>query len=364
MRTRALSLLIWGGLLLFAVPVSAQCMLPTLWTSSRDSNIVRQMPVGDLSAVVDFEIDLGPTNPVVGVPGIAYDAVSDQMYLLIQQADPPGAPPFLATWDPTDGTIGIIGSVVVAFDCLDFNVDGEVHTLSKGTASPPQAFCELSLLSGTPSDLCAITNPEDGQTIAYHPPSGLFYQAAGDSVASFREVTATTAPGTPCTTTSITLDAGVASQSVSAICWSETQGAFLWATGGADGDLYTVSTTGASTFIGVLDFDATDMTLTMEMGPCPGTDFRRGDANGDGGVDISDAVFILGELFIPMSPTGPCQDADDVNDDGGVDISDAVFLLATLFIPMSPVPPAPGVSICGPDPTMDSVECLFYPSCL
>lgn len=93
----------------------------------------------------------------------------------------------------------------------------------------------------------------------------------------------------------------------------------------------------------------------------PVDEFRRGDANGDGGFDISDAVFTLGSLFVPGSPSPGCSDAADANDDGTVDISDAVFELGALFVPGSPPPPAPGILDCGPDPTMDTLTCDTTP---
>ncbi len=95
-------------------------------------------------------------------------------------------------------------------------------------------------------------------------------------------------------------------------------------------------------------------------GPPPGGGFRRGDTNGDGGFDISDAVSTLAALFIIGTPAPDCVDAADSNDDGGLDISDAVFSLAALFIGGSPPPPAPGVAACGVDPTLDGLDCVSY----
>lgn len=89
--------------------------------------------------------------------------------------------------------------------------------------------------------------------------------------------------------------------------------------------------------------------------------FTRGDTNGDGGVDVSDAVFALAGLFIPGSLPPECDDATDVNDDGGFDVSDAVYLLASLFIPGAP--PAPDPLDCGSDPTADSLGCDRFASC-
>ncbi|MCA8962047.1 MAG: hypothetical protein KDC38_16085 [Planctomycetes bacterium] len=89
-------------------------------------------------------------------------------------------------------------------------------------------------------------------------------------------------------------------------------------------------------------------------------EFRRGDANGDSTFDISDAVFLLGALFIPGSTLPACRDAADINDDGGLDISDAVFGLGALFVPGAPTPPAPGPINCGADPTADGLDCATY----
>lgn len=93
-----------------------------------------------------------------------------------------------------------------------------------------------------------------------------------------------------------------------------------------------------------------------------GTTFVRGDANSDGLVDISDAVFILASLFVPGSAEPTCVDAADSNDDGTRDISDAVFSLAALFVSGAPALPPPFPS-CGVDPTMDSIDCAEYMPC-
>ena len=77
--------------------------------------------------------------------------------------------------------------------------------------------------------------------------------------------------------------------------------------------------------------------------------FRRGDANNDGGADISDASTLFNYLFMGGSAP-PCDDAADANDDEGVDISDGIFLLYFLF-QGGPAPQAPGAFVCGEDPT-------------
>lgn len=90
-----------------------------------------------------------------------------------------------------------------------------------------------------------------------------------------------------------------------------------------------------------------------------------GDANGDGGLDLSDAVWILGHLFLGVNPALPCEGSGasnpgpgellllDANGDGRIDIADPVHLLGYLFGGDRP-PPAPGpeclrIAGCGDD---------------
>ena len=87
--------------------------------------------------------------------------------------------------------------------------------------------------------------------------------------------------------------------------------------------------------------------------------FRRGDANGDGSNDVSDAVRILLALFIGNAHL-TCLDAGDVNDDGRVNISDAIALLHWLFLNGDKIP-SPGAFGMGVDMTDDPLGCESYP---
>ncbi len=81
--------------------------------------------------------------------------------------------------------------------------------------------------------------------------------------------------------------------------------------------------------------------------------FLRGDATGDGALNVSDATRVLKYLF----GTGAvaCMDAADVNDDGKIGLDDAVRLFAYMYAggvaPAMPFP-SPGV-----DATKDSLGC-------
>ncbi|MBI4584834.1 MAG: hypothetical protein HY717_12535 [Planctomycetes bacterium] len=99
---------------------------------------------------------------------------------------------------------------------------------------------------------------------------------------------------------------------------------------------------------------------------CPGEPvFHRGDANDDGSMDISDAVFILYHLFLGTVDL-PCEEAADADDLGGVEITDAIRLLHHLFLG-GPPPEAPGPPPlpCGPDPESSPARlgCGLYTHC-
>lgn len=96
--------------------------------------------------------------------------------------------------------------------------------------------------------------------------------------------------------------------------------------------------------------------------------FVRGDANADGSVDLSDAIWTLHYLFIGGPPL-VCLDAADAGDSGSLDISDPIWILAWIFLG-GPAPPSPSPSAlkylledCGTDPTPDALGCAAFPPC-
>lgn len=103
-----------------------------------------------------------------------------------------------------------------------------------------------------------------------------------------------------------------------------------------------------------------DVVIIQQQEGIPVPEFIRGDASWDGSLDISDAILTLTVLF-GCTPICSCPDVLDVNDDSSTDISDPVYTLIYLFSSGSPPPsPFPG---CGPDPTIDSLECLNQLPC-
>ncbi len=86
--------------------------------------------------------------------------------------------------------------------------------------------------------------------------------------------------------------------------------------------------------------------------------FSRGDFDGSGTADLTDAILILdwkfrGGSMLEGRPV--CEDAGDVNDDGQLDQTDAINLLVYLYLGGSP--PAAPYPEAGSDPTADDLGC-------
>jgi hypothetical protein len=87
--------------------------------------------------------------------------------------------------------------------------------------------------------------------------------------------------------------------------------------------------------------------------------FIRSDVNMDGNSDLSDAIGILGFLFMGQPKTLSCEKSADTDDNGLLNINDAISVLQFLFLGgKSPAPPFPD---CGFDMTSDELSCRDFP---
>jgi hypothetical protein len=97
------------------------------------------------------------------------------------------------------------------------------------------------------------------------------------------------------------------------------------------------------------------LTITAEAPPPPVEDFFRGDADGNGRINVNDAVLIIQIAVGNLGSRYNCPDALDANDDGRSNISDAVPVLRWVFQRGARLP-APFLG-CGADPTDDDLGC-------
>ena len=85
--------------------------------------------------------------------------------------------------------------------------------------------------------------------------------------------------------------------------------------------------------------------------------FKRGDANQDGKVDVSDPSAI--NNYLNQGATLSCLDAADANDDGMINTKDSEYILNFLFNGGT-APVAPGAFSDGTDSTPDYLQCRDY----
>ncbi|MBI4602132.1 MAG: hypothetical protein HY721_09250 [Planctomycetes bacterium] len=104
-----------------------------------------------------------------------------------------------------------------------------------------------------------------------------------------------------------------------------------------------------------------DVAVTVDGG-ITAPKFHRGDADDNGRLELTDAIRILGFLFLGgAAPT--CQDAADADDNAQLQLTDAIRVLGYLFLGgLPPAPPGPPGGECGPD-AGGELGCDSYNNC-
>ncbi|MBI4603814.1 MAG: PKD domain-containing protein [Planctomycetes bacterium] len=112
-----------------------------------------------------------------------------------------------------------------------------------------------------------------------------------------------------------------------------------------------------------LALQATLCDISVVGGRTTGPVFHRGDADSNGVLQLTDAIRILGFLFLGgIAPT--CMDAGDADDNGTLQLTDAIRILGFLFLGgVPPSPPGPPPEACGEDPPGGALGCVEYTGC-
>ena len=111
-----------------------------------------------------------------------------------------------------------------------------------------------------------------------------------------------------------------------------------------------IAAVGMALFLGLTFLIAPGVSLAGQDSVPLYRHFLRGDSNGDGVLDIGDAIFLLNYLFQLEADDPLCDDSADTNDDEQINVADPIYLFGYLFS-MGPLPPPPNVE-CGPDTTL------------
>ncbi|NCF56588.1 MAG: hypothetical protein GWP41_10070 [Planctomycetia bacterium] len=294
-----------------------------------------------------------PTNIVFTVGGVSVFPASSAGSVSISV--PPPSPPTLGAVDICTCLADISWTNGTTYDSVEIRVAGVlVQTLAGSATSstvtlPVSAdtICVRGVVNGTPSsEGCTIESCP-----VFTPPPPLKNLACGLT---------SNVPGSGCEYL---------------LSWS-APGTYSAINVFAGGVLQVTLPGTATSATGSMPFSPTELDFVVEaIDICGGTvnqlncsllceegpTFVRGDCNADGSNNIADVVaalgFLFGGTFTPL-----CADSCDLNDDGGLDISDPVFLLSNLFSSGSnPAAPYPNCGLDGTD--TDALDCANFPVC-
>jgi len=95
--------------------------------------------------------------------------------------------------------------------------------------------------------------------------------------------------------------------------------------------------------------------LSITFAAVEGAEFQRGDVDGNGERNVTDAVLVIQVILMNLPSRYNCEDALDANDDGKLNIADALPILFYLFQRGDPLPD-PFLS-CGRDTSADGLTC-------
>lgn len=101
-------------------------------------------------------------------------------------------------------------------------------------------------------------------------------------------------------------------------------------------------------------------TIRVTEGEDEGPRFLRGDADTNGRIELTDAIYLLRILFV-LGTRFPCREAADFDDSGGVNLGDGIGIARYLY--SGGPPPRPPFPRCGPDPNPPGLGCDRVNAC-
>jgi hypothetical protein len=233
-------------IVLFAPALMAQ----TLYSVTSGDDQLRRINPADAATLSVTTMTLAGQT-ISGATGAATHPASNQLWVLLKATG--GSGRLLGTVNVGTGVVTAIGYTGEKFAGISFNEDGSIlYGVTGDGSSTPESLFSLSQATGAAVLLTALGNGDDGEAIAVYPPDGLIYHASGHdgSDVIFEKINPNTFA-----ITDIPL-AGNALEDEEAQALVPIVGGFLWKQDHDDGPLYSVTTAGVPTLIGIMDHQA------------------------------------------------------------------------------------------------------------
>ncbi len=125
---------------------------------------------------------------VTGGAGLATDPTTGELFAVLKLDSPPNNEPndrVLATLDPETGQAVLVGvpstEILIKFAAIAFDAEGQLWGVTgedKGAPAPETLYL-IDKLTGAATEILALGNGDEGETLAFDPDRGLFFHASG-----------------------------------------------------------------------------------------------------------------------------------------------------------------------------------------
>jgi hypothetical protein len=241
-------------LLISAVTV-AQAEAQVLYSCSNQDDQLRTIDPTDGSTINQISITVA-VGTVSGCTGMATQPGTQVLHAILKISGG-GSSRVLATINTETGVATVIGGFNTGFAGIAFSCS-KLYGVTGDGGEPSETLFEVSTSDASVTQLLALGNGDDGETIGFNPDDGYMYHASGhdsacagpDEGVCFERIDLDTLA-----LTNIDISGGaLIDEETQALTWWSDQGVFLWKQDHAsDAPLFRVATDGSETLVGDMD---------------------------------------------------------------------------------------------------------------
>jgi hypothetical protein len=173
----------------------------------------------DTGAIFDGRVITVPGRTIVGAQGLALDPTTGQVYAIVTASGVSGR--LLVRLDLATGAGTEVGNLGDNFSSIAFR-GGQLFGVTGDGAAVPETLYLVDKSSAAKIVVRTLGNGNDGEVIAYHPPSDSFFHWSGNLTIVFERIQATP----PFTVTNIPITGSTSGEVFGAV-WDPVRGQFL-----------------------------------------------------------------------------------------------------------------------------------------
>lgn len=170
-------------------------------------------------AIISRTVITVPGRTITGAQGLTVDPTTGIVYAIARAAAVVGR--LLITLDVRSGAGVEIGNLGDNFSSISFRADGQLFGVTGDGAAVPETLFLINKGTAATTLATALGNGDDGEVIAYHPPSNSFYHWSGNGANVFERISA----NAPYTVTNVVISPPTSDEVFGAV-WDPSLGLF------------------------------------------------------------------------------------------------------------------------------------------